>query len=185
MKILNLVTTTIIIFSLIIVQGCATMLQSGPDMIVVNSKPKGAHVLLDNLPVGSTPITVAVGRSSECIIQIEKEGYKTVIVDQDKVLAGWFFPGNLLWLLIWPAFPVAMTVDLASSNQGKYPTTALNVDLVKESDEESKPSDQEEEKAIVTEGVAEKLRELKELRDSDILTEEEYETRRKALVDNL
>lgn len=184
MKMLNLVTTIITIFSLVIVQGCATMLQSGPDMIVVNSKPKGARVLLDNLPVGSTPVTVAVGRSRECIIQIEKEGYKTVVVDRDKVIAGWFIPGNLLWLLVWPVFPVAMIVDLASSNQGKYPTSPINVDLVEESDGEAKASDQKF-KAILIEGAAGKLKELKELKDSGILTEEEYETRRKALVDKL
>jgi len=132
MKIVNRLIAVALIFSIIIVQGCATVLQPGPDMIPVNSRPDGAAVFLDTHPVGKTPVTVSVPRSSDCIIQIEKEGYKKVIIDQDKKLAGWFIPGNLLWLLVWPAFPVAMVVDLATYNQGKYSTVPINVELIPE-----------------------------------------------------
>ena len=127
MKIMNKAALIIVIIILIVFQGCATVLQPGPDMIAVNSNPKDALVKLDDLSVGSTPLIIPVHRSSECIITIEKAGYKTVVIDRDKVLAGWFFPGNLLWS--W-GFPIAMIIDLASANQGKYNTDVINVDLV-------------------------------------------------------
>lgn len=130
-KVANTITTVITIVCFIVVQGCATMFQSGPDNIVVNSEPRGATVMLDDLEMGITPLTLAVPRNSDCIIRIEKDGYRPRIIDRDKHLAGWFFPGNLLWLLIWPAFPVAMVVDLASRNQGKYSTKPINVRMVR------------------------------------------------------
>jgi hypothetical protein len=74
-------------------------------------------------------MTVSVDRSAECYLEIKKDGYKPITIDKDKKLAGWFFPGNLLWLLLWPGLPVAVIVDLASSNQGKYSTEAINVHL--------------------------------------------------------
>lgn len=129
MKKLYLVTAIILIPSQVLFSGCATVLQHGPDMIMVNTSPDGATVYLDEIPVGKTPMTVPVDRASDGIFKIEKDGYKTIMIDRDKVLAGWFFPGNLLWLLLWPGLPVAIIVDLASSNQGKYQTTPINLKL--------------------------------------------------------
>jgi len=107
--------------------GCATMLKPGPQDVSVMSDPAGANIYLDDMPVGTTPSVVRVASSSNGIFRIEKEGYVTKVIDRDKVLNGWFFPGNLLWLLIWPAFPVAMTVDLATYNQGMYENTPIIV----------------------------------------------------------
>ena len=123
------VLSIVLVLHIIFIQACATVCQPGPDMIPVNSLPDNADVYLDGLIVGRTPLTVSVDRTSECYIEVKKDGYKPIIVDRDKKLAGWFLPGNLLWLLLWPGFPVAIIVDLASSNQGKYSTDAINVHL--------------------------------------------------------
>lgn len=130
-KTFNAMISIILVLLIIVFQGCATICQPGPDKIPINSRPDDAEVYLDGLIVGRTPMTVSVDRSAECYLEIKKDGYKTITIDKDKKLAGWFFPGNLLWLLLWPGLPVAVIVDLASSNQGKYPTEAINVHLSK------------------------------------------------------
>lgn len=128
-KAFNAVVSIILCVFIIVFQGCATICQPGPDKIPINSRPDNAEVYLDGLIVGRTPTTISVDRSAECFIEIKKDGYKPMAIDKDKKLAGWFFPGNLLWLLLWPGLPVAIIVDLASSNQGKYPTEAISVHL--------------------------------------------------------
>ncbi len=142
-KVINSALSIVLVVHLILIQGCATICQPGPDKIPINSRPDDAEVYLDGLIVGRTPMTVSVDRSAECYLEIKKDGYKTITIDKDKKLAGWFFPGNLLWLLLWPGLPVAVIVDLASSNQGKYPTEAVNVHLSKvEEAEESSVEEQ-------------------------------------------
>jgi hypothetical protein len=105
--------------------GCASMFAPGPDMVPVNSRPEGARVAIDGVPVGRTPCTVAFTRSGEGVVSIDSPGYEPATVDRDKVVNGMVFL-NLLWGL---ASPVAFGIDLASSNQGKYSTTPVYVEL--------------------------------------------------------
>jgi PEGA domain-containing protein len=109
----------------LLASGCASVASPGPDMVPVSSHPDGATVSLDGIPVGRTPCTVAFQRAGEGILRFERDGYETLVLDQDKVMNGWFV-GNLLWgsLMI-----VAVPVDLAMSNQGKYSTNPVFVEL--------------------------------------------------------
>jgi len=110
--------------------GCATIVAPGPDMVPVSTQPPGAKVFLDGrLVLSGTPGEIWIERDEDGVIRIEEEGYEAVTVYRDKVLNGWFFPGNLLWLLFWPAFPVAMVVDLVEHNQGKHSSDPLYVTL--------------------------------------------------------
>jgi hypothetical protein len=108
--------------------GCATILNPGPDIVPVSSRPSGAVVRLDGTPVGRTPVLVAVPRSSEGVFTLELPGYETKKVDRDKVFNGMLCM-NLLWIVVWPAVPVAIGVDLIAGNAGKYSTQPLNVEL--------------------------------------------------------
>ncbi len=110
--------------------GCATVISPGPDRVMVTSRPAGATVFVDGRNFGPTPCEVMIPRDAEGLVRFEMKGYETKTVDRDKVLNGWFFPGNLLWVFIWPAVPIAMTVDLIGSNQGKYSTDPIDVELV-------------------------------------------------------
>ncbi len=101
--------------------SCATILQSGPDRIFVNSEPAGAKVSLDGMPVGVTPVQVSVNRKDEGVFLIQKDGFSSVQLDRDKVVAGWTFAN----LLFWPG----IIVDLATSNQGKYTESPIFVTL--------------------------------------------------------
>jgi hypothetical protein len=106
--------------------GCASIVAHGPDFVPVSSEPPGAVVRLDGAAVGRTPMVVPIDRSSEGVLLLEREGYRTAKVDLDKVPNGWFF-GNLLWLPVWPVVPIGMLVDVAAGHVGKYPGTPVHV----------------------------------------------------------
>lgn len=103
--------------------GCATIFQSGPDRIRVNSNPQGAKVLLNDDPVGTTPMVLSVNHRDDCVIKIEKEGYETYTMDRGKTFSGWFL-GNILLGGI-----IGGTVDLVTHNQGHYSEDPVFVEM--------------------------------------------------------
>lgn len=113
-------------FAVLGTSGCATIVAGGPDMIAVTSTPDGATVYLDSVPVGRTPTTVAFQRSCEGILRFEKQGFKTMQVDESKVFNGWFL-GNIIFGGL-----IGVGVDLVTSNQGKYSNNPIGVSLVPE-----------------------------------------------------
>jgi len=108
--------------------GCATIVAGGPDLVPVGSTPEGAKVKRDGVPLGKTPLLVPFDRACEGILTFELEGFETLTLDVDKVVNGWFF-GNLLWFPLWPGVPIGAIVDLCASNQGKYSTAPIHVEL--------------------------------------------------------
>lgn len=111
------------------ISGCATILQPGPDKVMVTSEPAGAQIFLDEQPVGVTPAQISFNRAGEGVLRLQKEGYRTVVLDKDKVVAGWVF----LDLLFWPA----VIVDLATHNQGKYSEDPIYIPMGRASDHEA------------------------------------------------
>ena len=108
----------------LVLVGCATILQPGPDRIPVDSIPlKGAKVYLDGQLVATTPTSIDVPRKSECVIRIEMDGYEPITIDRDKNVNGWFF-GNLLIGGV-----IGITVDLITHNQGGYSEEPIVVEL--------------------------------------------------------
>lgn len=103
--------------------GCATILQPGPDKIPVTSVPPGATVLLNGYIKGVTPVEVVVKRDDKCSLEIHKDGYQTIYLDQEKVVAGWVF-GNIVFGGV-----IGLLVDLAMNNQGKYSEDPIVVTL--------------------------------------------------------
>lgn len=114
LKMICIALITIFVFS-----GCATILAGGPDMVVVNSNPQGATIILDGVPVGVTPATISFSRSCEGVVVLEKPGYQNTRLDVDKVVNGWVFGNLIIGGLI------GLGVDLATSNQGKYSTSPI------------------------------------------------------------
>jgi hypothetical protein len=90
----------------------------------VNTEPEGARVKLDGQPVGITPMTVAFPRKAEGVLTFELAGYETRELDVDKVAHGWIFGNILIGGLI------GVMVDFITSNQGKYSTDAIYIELM-------------------------------------------------------
>ncbi len=120
---LSLRMISIAFIGIFVFSGCATILAGGPDMVVVSSNPQGATIILDGVPVGVTPATIAFSRSCEGVVVLEKPGYQNARLDVDKVVNGWVFGNLIIGGLL------GLGIDLATSNQGKYSTNPVFLSL--------------------------------------------------------
>jgi hypothetical protein len=103
--------------------GCAAILEHGPDAIPIASDPGGARVYLNERLVGETPTVINVPHDEPCSLRIELDGYAPVVLQEDKVLSGWFIGSIFFWGL------VGIVVDVATNNVTHYPTDPVTVTL--------------------------------------------------------
>ncbi len=174
--------------------GCASIVSKSQWPVTINSSPGGATVTVKNkrgmeMQKGSTPMTVVLpsgaGFFSPASYQFsfEKEGYQTGSASLSAGLNGWYV-GNLIfgWLIgfviVDPATGAMWRLDDVVYGNLPPDTSASGKSQIKSSSQAPLP-------ATENEDITEKLKKLKELKDSGILTEEEYEQKRKALVDEL
>jgi hypothetical protein len=70
---------------------------------IVRSQPEGAFVTIDRQPIGKTPLSVPFTYSGTREIQLEKDGYKTIKVQQ-RIKPTWYetFPVSLVTENFWP-----------------------------------------------------------------------------------
>ena len=87
-KIVKILLAVLVITSL---SGCVQR------RFIVRSQPEGAFVTIDRQPIGMTPLSVPYTYSGTREIQLEKDGYKTIKVQQ-RVKPTWYetFPISLV-----------------------------------------------------------------------------------------
>jgi len=96
---------------LLALSGCATLFSAGPDRIPITTNPQGATVFVDNLPVGQTPLLVALDREhSSGVIRIELAGFAPIMMMRSKSINGWF------WVNLCTTGLIGIVVDLATGN---------------------------------------------------------------------
>jgi hypothetical protein len=92
-------TANIIIAGLVLVSltGCVQR------RFLVRSQPEGAFVSIDRQPIGLTPLSVPWTYNGTREIQLEKDGYKTIKVQQ-RVKPRWYetFPVSFVTENFWP-----------------------------------------------------------------------------------
>lgn len=117
---------TIICPLLFLFAGCATIIHGTKQDISVNSSPHGAKVLINGVPVATTPARVKLPRSERSVnILIEKEGYKSQGIVISRGLSGWFW-GNFLFL---SGFWIGMIIDAVDGAMFKLEPSEINVVL--------------------------------------------------------
>jgi hypothetical protein len=95
--------------------GCATLFAGGPDRVPVLTNPPGAYVYLNGIPVGQTPMELALARGRDAYIQIYLPGFAPVQVVREKEFNGWFIGSIVLFPLIVP-----LVVDLVTGDYRKF-----------------------------------------------------------------
>jgi hypothetical protein len=147
------------------------------------SVPSGARVYVDNQPVGITPCRYSDSKTimTSINVKLEKDGYQTLetIIDKDEevdvgmaVLAFFFLvPG--LWAL---KYKPLHTYELK-------PVGAIEQTPVKEWAEPSSRPEGSVQPQPVKKSKAERLREMKQLLDDKIITQEEFEKEKKKILD--
>lgn len=181
----RLVTTVSALTLAAFVAGCCSIIHGTRQEIGVSSNPTGAMVFVNGAQKGTTPVTLDLKRNSSQKIRVELDGYQPYEISLTKSVSGWVWGnivfGGLIGLAIdaidgaiYKIKPENIQANLLASAGA-----ALKVEMTKGAPEDAEKIGQMEKT------TAEKLKELKELKDDGILTEEEYETKRKALVDQL
>ena len=138
---------------------------------MIQSIPTGAKIYIDGQPVGTTPYlysdTKIVG--SETTVQLEKEGYEQTNVSfsrDEKADVGAIIGGIIVW------FPFLWTMEYNPTHTYELApiTDNMNHDFKVESPQDGKSK-------------ADRLRELKQLLDEKILTQDEFEKEKKKILD--
>lgn len=177
--------------------GCASIISGPTQRIPITSTPSGAAVKINGDLAGTTPLSVDLKRTHFHSITIEKDGYYPYEMKTTK--------GGNLWLvgnLAIPPWLPWFAVDFFTGAYSTIEPTTVDASLrTQHADSEQniqssynpslKRNSVENGSAIQpppqpeSGSIADRLRALKELNDAGILTDEEYQAKRKALVDEL
>ncbi|MBD2752869.1 PEGA domain-containing protein [Spirosoma validum] len=153
------------------------VLESCSSYTVIQSKPSGAKLYLNDSPVGVTPYrhvdTKIVG--STTWVRLEKEGYaplqtsfsRNEQADVGAIVGGVFLLFPFLWTM---KYSPTHDYELMPIADGQAPTPSIApMPLAND--------------AAVSTSKATRLRELKKLLDDGILTKDEYEKEKKKVLD--
>ena len=93
-------TTPLFLIAVLLASGCASMQGGHSPVVLVESEPPGARIIVGGEPVGVTPNFVELKRR-DAVITLEREGFLTEEVEVPRSVAGGVV-GNVLlggWLL--------------------------------------------------------------------------------------
>ncbi len=169
MKTISTITKSASLFlaSAILFTSCAST-------TMIHSTPVGAKLYLDGENVGTTPYkhsdTKILG--STTMIKLQKEGYEDLNTsfsrnekaDVGAIIGGVFVLVPFLWTMKYKPSHTYEMIPLANTGTTTVQATSSS---------------------SVDKSKAESLKELKKLFDEKLITEEEYEVKRKAILDKI
>jgi hypothetical protein len=179
--------------------GCASIVSKSQYPVSINSNPSGATVTIKNkkgidVQKAITPATVILPASAGFFspenyrFQFEMDEHLPASTSLSAGMDGWYI-GNILfggligWFIVDPATGAMWKLeDTVYGNLAPDP----NVKTVEDplfSPPASTPAVQAQQESA--QSVADQLRQLKNLKESNLITEEEYEANRKVLVQRL
>lgn len=151
---------------------CSILLTSCVSTTIIKSIPSGAKISVDGQPMGKTPYAHSDTKITGSIttVKIEKEGYdplnssfyRTEQVDVGAIIGGLFVWIPFLWVM---KYNPIHTFELTPSLNNEQPTIKTQP---KQGQARSK---------------ADRLRELKQLLDEDVITQEEYGKEKKKILE--
>ncbi len=98
--------------SVLVISGCASVGGDNSKVVRVTSKPEGAKVYANNIPVGTTPTQISVNNTwSPTLLTFRKKGYEETNAQVNTS----FQPIGILNIFFWPGF----IVDAATGNTMK------------------------------------------------------------------
>ena len=178
--------------------GCASIVSKSQWPVTINSNPSGATVTIKDgrgteLQKGVTPMTVTLSSKSGYFssatyhFDFEKEGYYPANSSTSASLSGWYW-GNILFggligmLIVDPATGAMWKLDENPVYGNLSPNPNSTAMTVKP---EVAPNQLTPLPLAPDVDIPAKLLKLKELKNAGALTDEEYASKRKALVEKL
>ncbi|CAI2719229.1 PEGA domain-containing protein [Nitrospina watsonii] len=99
---------------ILIISGCATLVEGSTQTISVNSNVQGAEVLFNGQPIGVTPLTALVPKGKNATIVVKKEGYQAQTIAATTKITTAFW-GNII-----TGGLLGSTTDLVSKSAYEY-----------------------------------------------------------------
>lgn len=153
--------------------GCASIIRGKEQNVSINSDPAGAQVKINGAPKGYTPVVVPISRRDVPTVTIEADGYKTYEIALNRTHSPW----AMLNLIFGPFALFGVIPDLINDANVTFQPDTINTKLIKIQTKLLSPKE--------TPDTFETLKKLKELKDLGIITEAEYEAKRKAIVERI
>jgi hypothetical protein len=192
-------TSLVLCAGMAMTTGCASIVSKSQYPVTINSNPSGATVTIKNkrgvdVQKATTPATVTLAASAGFFspasysFQFEKDGCFPASTSLSAGMDGWYI-GNILFggligiLIVDPATGAMWKLDdtvygnLSTDPNHKAVASAPTAPAVTE------PTAQPQKET--PQSVSDQLKQLKDLKESGVLTEDEYEAKRKALVEKL
>lgn len=174
MKILHLCALTL---TLTLTTGCASIVSKSKYPVAINTEPSSAKIEIKDQDgivrfAGTSPATAILDAGSgyftraRYTVTASKEGFNTTTLPLQNSIDGWYWGNILIGGLIG-----FLIVDPITGAMFQIDTPVANMSLAPAATEVSMGGD--------------RLLKLKELRSSGILTEAEYQSKKKAIVRDL
>ena len=148
---------------------------TGCETIHITSHPSGAKILIDGIDMEEeTPASFSVGHfdlGSHRVV-VEKSGYKTITSEQDF---------TIYWSKLettFSIFPHVLLKNLFRDHWKKFDPSDLKPFDLEVISQSNLPLETQV-------SVTERLKQLEALKDKTLITEEEYQIKRKAILDKL
>jgi hypothetical protein len=157
--------------------SCATITRGKTDTLVINSNPSGALVEISNGLQAKTPASIKLPRSFEGLVTISREGYETVEVNVSSQVSGAGGAGMAGNVLLGGF--IGAGVDASTGAMNDLVPNPIEVNLVPIGGTPASPAE-------AGQGSVEaRLLELKKLLESGLINQDEYDSKRKVIVDSI
>jgi len=114
----------LVLASLGLATGCATLFADKTAAIPVATNPPGAYVYVNGQIVGQTPTIINMEANRPGHVQIYLPGFRPVSMVRSKSFSGWFWAN----ILVWPGF----IIDFATGAYEKYSDEGIGIGLTPE-----------------------------------------------------
>lgn len=163
--------------------GCATIFKGGHQTISFSSNPDSAKVYLNGENMGKTPFELQLKVNKSYNVEFRKEGYSNrTLILSNSVGAGWIILDVVLGGII------GIAIDAATGDWYSLDQDHLNAPLEATKTEFKTTNQDEGNSTIETKNngsnISKKLKDLKGLLDEGIITKDEFEARRKKILDD-
>ncbi len=119
-----------VVFTAIMLTGCATVMNHGSQKVNISSLPIGAGVTIDSKPYGKTPVVAKLARGEHHQVVIELPGYKTYNLALTRKVSGWVWGNAIIGGVI------GVVIDVATGNMYKLTPEQVMAELKTESAEQ-------------------------------------------------
>lgn len=177
--------TAVFVGTALILAGCCSIVHGTRQKIGVSSSPTGAKVFVNDVPMGTTPAALDLDRDGTHKVRIELDGYEPYEMVITRSVSGWVWGNILFGGLIGLAIDAIdgalyqLTPEQVSAQLQKGADNTLQINMIKGPPKTGTKIGQ------MDRTPAEQLKELKDLKDRGILTDQEYELKRTPLVNQL